>query len=81
MENVVKNIPDDGGGCFDFGCDLLFAQVRGKPVQVAIEAVSATIDQSDIRGSEPIITVGLRFLLLALPQFLKEPQQDQPLLF
>jgi len=26
---------------------------KGQAAQVAIEAVSATIDQSDIRGSEP----------------------------
>jgi hypothetical protein len=52
MGNIVKYVPDDGGGCFGFGCDFLFGhQVRGQVVQVAIEAISATIDQCDIRGS------------------------------
>src|SRR5882762_552066 len=30
MGNIVKYVPDDGGGCFGFGCDFLFGQVRGK---------------------------------------------------
>jgi hypothetical protein len=34
-----------------------------------------------IRAAETIITVPLGFLLCALSQFLKQPQQDQPVLF
>ena len=51
MGNDVKCIPDDGGECFDFGCDFLFAQVRGKG-QAAEEFSTLVHEIAHLCGAE-----------------------------
>ena len=62
----------------------LFAQIKRENSKLDIvyaNAGGAKYAPFCNRVAEPIITVGLRFLLPALSQFLQEPQQNQPLLF